>query len=284
MDTVSYLTINDETKEIADKASRDNINNIIATVTAHDKDIEYIQLETGPQGSILASIDDAQALAVSAQVSAATANASAVYADEKATEAQQAAETAQSHADSALTAASSAWDRAGEAATAAAEAQTQAFAAEQSANVAQSSAENAISSATTAQNKADEASIAAATADAKADAATRSAASAQRDAIYANQYANGALAGMSTLQSVIDTAQWFADHKVLTEDTTVDPKKNYYTLDETTGTMSKAELNGSENPQELGLYELDETIQNYVASRIAETPDGLYISSNQKNG
>lgn len=43
--------------------------------------------------------------------------------------------------------------------------------------------------------------------------------------------------------------------------------------------MSKAELFGTENPQELGLYELDETIQNYVASRVAETNDGLYISS-----
>jgi hypothetical protein len=48
--------------------------------------------------------------------------------------------------------------------------------------------------------------------------------------------------------------------------------------------MSKAELFGTENPQQLGLYELDETIQNYVASRIAETPDGLYISSNYENG
>ena len=43
--------------------------------------------------------------------------------------------------------------------------------------------------------------------------------------------------------------------------------------------MSKVEPEGTENPNEEGWYELDETIQNYVASRVAETDDGLYVMS-----
>ena len=43
--------------------------------------------------------------------------------------------------------------------------------------------------------------------------------------------------------------------------------------------MSKVEPNGNENPSEEEWYELDETIQNYVTSHIAETDDGLYVLS-----
>ena len=43
--------------------------------------------------------------------------------------------------------------------------------------------------------------------------------------------------------------------------------------------MSKVEPVGSENPSEEGWYEIDETIQNYVASHVAQTDDGLYVLS-----
>lgn len=43
--------------------------------------------------------------------------------------------------------------------------------------------------------------------------------------------------------------------------------------------MSKVEPTGSENPTEEGWYEIDETIQNYVASHVAQTDDGLYVLS-----
>ena len=43
--------------------------------------------------------------------------------------------------------------------------------------------------------------------------------------------------------------------------------------------MSKVEPIGSENPSEEGWYEIDETIQNYVASHVAQTDDGLYVLS-----
>lgn len=48
--------------------------------------------------------------------------------------------------------------------------------------------------------------------------------------------------------------------------------------------MSKVTPEGSENPSNEGWYEIDETIQNYVASHVAETSDGLYIASNHTKG
>ena len=70
METVSYLTINNETKEIADIVSRNSVDNIAAIVATQGDDIEYIQLETGPNGSITNSINAAYALANAAQTSA----------------------------------------------------------------------------------------------------------------------------------------------------------------------------------------------------------------------
>ena len=279
MDTVSYLTINDETKEIADRASRNNIDNITATLATYRSDIDDIQYETGPQGSIAASISNTYSLAYSAQAGAVAATEAAALADEKAANAAQAANTALAHADNASIAAANAWDRAGEAKIAAIEAEGKAESASNAASAAWDQADSAASAAANAWNRANDAASAAQLADIKADAAASAADAAGISARQANTYAQGALAGMSTLESVIDTVNWFADHRTLTTDTTVNPQKNYYTYNEATGTMSKAELFGTENPQELGLYELDETIQNYVASRIAETNDGLYISS-----
>ena len=108
MDTVSYLTINDETKEIADKASRNSIENIAATIAAHSDDIEYIQLETGPQGSLSNSINQAYSTAFAAQGNASAAAEAAALADEKAGEAGEAATSAQLSADDAAIAAQSA--------------------------------------------------------------------------------------------------------------------------------------------------------------------------------
>jgi len=108
MDTVSYLTINDETKEIADIASRNEIENMAAVLAAHNDNIEYIQLETSPQGSFALSIDEAQAVAAIAQASANAASEAAATADEKAVSANEAANTAWQYADSANIAASDA--------------------------------------------------------------------------------------------------------------------------------------------------------------------------------
>ena len=279
MDTVSYLTINDETKEIADVISRHNIEHIAATVAAQGNDIEYIQLETGPNGSIITTMHQIENMAQDAQIGAAAASEAATQADNKATQAGQAAASAQSSASSASAAATSAWNRAGEAANVAANANTQATSAGHAANAAWSHADSASDAASTAWAKAADAEGAALVADHKAELAGEAASAAQTQAIRANTYANGALAGLSTLESVVDTVNWFAEHRVASTDTTVDASKSYYIYDLSTGVTSKVDPIGTENPSNEGWYELDETIQNYVASHIAETDDGLYVLS-----
>lgn len=136
-----------------------------------------------------------------------------------------------------------------------------------------------MASAVEARNRADEATFAAAVAEHKADLASAAAESAQKDARQANTYANGALAGLSTLESVVDTVEWFAKHKALSEDTEVNDNKDYYIYNTSTGTLSKVEPEGTENPSEEGWYEINETIQNYVVSHVAQVEDGLYVLS-----
>lgn len=93
----------------------------------------------------------------------------------------------------------------------------------------------------------------------------------------ATTYANNALAGLGTLESVIDTVNWFAEHKKASADISVNPSKTYYIYDASTGTLSAVTPEGTENPSQEGWYELDEAISNYVASHVAQTDDGLYV-------
>ena len=254
MDTVSYLTINDETKEIADITSRNSIENMAAVVAAHDDDIQYIQFETGPEGTFLTAVADTQTLARAAQTSADAASEAAAIADGKAVSAGQAAERAWNYADSANDAATYAWNKADQAERAAAVADAKAVSATNAANVAWAQADSATQAAEVAWDKADEATVAAKVANRKADVASAAAQDAQSSAFTANNYALGALNGLSTLESVIDTVNWFADHRTLSTDTSVVNGKNYYILDQTTGTMSKVDSDGTENPNEQGWY------------------------------
>ena len=57
---------------------------------------------------------------------------------------------------------------------------------------------------------------------AAANTAETAANTAETAANTATTYANNALAGLSTLESVIDTVNWFADHKTASTDTEVD--------------------------------------------------------------
>lgn len=148
-----------------------------------------------------------------------------------------------------------------------------------SATTAQTAANSATEAASEAWSKADEADSAAARADAKAEQANESAITAQNNAVRANSYALGALNSLSTLESVIDTVNWFADHRQQTTDTEVQNNKDYYTYDPSTGAMTKVEPVGDENPSQLEWYELNETIQNYIVSHVAETEDGLSVFS-----
>ena len=100
-----------------------------------------------------------------------------------------------------------------------------------------------------------------------------------QDAADANAAAVGALAGLSTLESVVGTVQWFADHRRPSAATAVQAGKTYYSYDQSTGAMGAVEPEGPETPAQEGWYELDSTIQNYVVSHVAETAEGLYVLS-----
>lgn len=181
----------------------------------------------------------------------------------------QSAKIAKETAEEAQAAAGRAIGYAQEANLAAEEAKADASEASAAAQAAQESADTANEAAQNAQESADSANIAANHAETSANAATIA--------------ANNALSGLSTLEGVIDTVNWFAEHKKATTDTTVNPNKTYYIYDEVTGTLSAVEPVGTENPSQEGWYELDEAISNYVATRIAETDDGLYVVG-QANG
>lgn len=203
----------------------------------------------------------------------------AQVADNAASDAQGAADRAIEDAGAAREAAEQAASDAQLAATSASNAETSAQQAAQSASSAIADASRAATAAENAESSAAEASSQATAAAGSASEAASSADTAADEAARANQMANGALAGLSTLESVIDTVDWFATHKKASTDTTVNPDKTYYIYDESTGTLSAVDPEGTENPSSEGWYELDETIQNYVATHVAETDDGLYVLS-----
>lgn len=211
------------------------------------------------------SADDAQTSADNAAQAAGTAQQSASNAATAAANAQQTADAAQSSASAAATAAGNAQTSADNAASAAATAQ-------QTAETAQTSANNAATAAGNAQQSADAAATAARNAQTSAD-------NAQTSATTANTAANNALSGLGMVESVVDVVNWFAEHKTLSTDTTVNANKTYYSYDSSTGVLTKLDPVGTENPSALGWYELGDAISQYVASHVATTNDGLYVVS-----
>lgn len=114
-------------------------------------------------------------------------------------------------------------------------------------------AKTAADSATEAQQNAQIAYIYADQAHDAAIAAQGEAETAHDEAVLATQYANNALAGLSTVESVVDVVNWFANHKTATTDTTVNPNKTYYIYNPVTGTLTEVVPEGTENPsQEVG--------------------------------
>lgn len=95
METVSYLTINDETKEIADLVSRNTIEDIGAVVATQNNNIKQIQLAIGNGGSFSTAMEDVQVAAQTAKTDATLAENLARTADNKATAASELASAAQ---------------------------------------------------------------------------------------------------------------------------------------------------------------------------------------------
>lgn len=173
--------------------------------------------------------------------------------------------------------ASTARAMAGAAAAAAESAQESADQAAGAASSAQQSADSAADAAQDAWDRAGSALADAARAQSAADAAQGSADAAQGAA-------DSALVQLATVEDVVGTATWIAEHGTyeLTEDTEVDDSKVYY---ERTGSGTSQDpyvYTAVAQPTDSGLpgyYELhvEQAVSQYVASHLALTDAGLYV-------
>lgn len=98
------------------------------------------------------------------------------------------------------------------------------------AGTAKKSADSAVKDASRAYNAAESAQASATAAATAAETAQASADTAYEQAVSATNSANGALTQLSTVESVVDTLTWIAEHStfVLTDDTSVVSGKTYY--------------------------------------------------------
>ena len=139
--------------------------------------------------------------------------------------------------------------------------------------------------AVTAQKTADGAVEDAERAKNAADDAERSAASAQVSANNANEYASRALSGLSTVQSVAETLTWITQHgtMTLTTDTEIDPTHVYFVQDaQGDYVVGNVHYSVVAEPKaaDLATYyvlSIDESLNNYVATHLALTSEGLWV-------
>ena len=129
--------------------------------------------------------------------------------------------------------------------------------------------QNATAAGKTAEQALDSASI-----------ASVAAAQAQRDAGIANTAANDSLSQLSIVEDVVGTLNWITTHATYkaTTDTEVHAGKWYFTK---SGSTYNVVIAPSGNPSAQGWYEvdeIDEAVSNYVASHLALTSDGLYLT------
>ena len=148
---------------------------------------------------------------------------------------------------------------------------TKANAAQKIAVTAQKTADGAVEDAERAKNAADD--------------AERSAESAQVSANNANEYASRALSGLSTVQSVAETLTWITQHgtMTLTTDTEIDPTHVYFVQDaEGDYVVGNVHYSVVAEPKaaDLATYyvlSIDESLNNYVATHLALTSEGLWV-------
>lgn len=165
------------------------------------------------------------------------------------------------------------------------QAQADARRAQSAADAAQGSADAAAAAASAAQGSADDAARAAgrawdkaASAENAADDAQHSADEAQASANAANRSAGDALTQLSVIEKVVDTVNWITEHGTYshTTDSTVDPSKTYYILDNGVYTA----VSEPKDSEIATYYELslDEAVSHYVASHLALTNEGLWVT------
>ena len=153
------------------------------------------------------------------------------------------------------------------------------------ATIARQMAESATADAATAASAASSASSNAEIALAAAQEVNGLAQGAASDAAIARESATTAMYDLSVVEDVVGTLNWICEHGVFeaTTDTSPQAGKRYFTRSGTSPNYSYAPVaNPTGNPSTLGYYEftgqLDATVQNYIASHIALTDDGLWVT------
>lgn len=153
------------------------------------------------------------------------------------------------------------------------------------ANIANNTAKEAYGIAESAVKDAETAHKAAESAVASAEQAELAANSAQASADNANEYASRALGNLSTVQSVAETLNWITQHgtMTLTTDTEIDPTHVYFVQD-TEGDYVVGNVHYSvvaePKAADLATYyvlSIDESLNNYVATHLAVTEEGLLV-------
>ena len=153
-----------------------------------------------------------------------------------------------------------------------------AYGADKKAQIAGQAAQDAI-------DKAVIAGEAAADAQASATAAGQAASAAQASADNASEYASRALGNLTTVQSVAETLTWITQHgaMTLTTDTTLDPTHVYFVVDANGDYVvgsTHYSIVTEPDVDDIGTYyelSIDESLNNYVATHLALTNDGLWI-------
>lgn len=123
------------------------------------------------------------------------------------------------------------------------------------------------------------------TAGTAAEQAKTDAASAKVSAENASEYAARALGNLSTVQSVTETLNWITAHgtMTLTEDTELDPTHVYFVADQNGdyvvggnhySVVTEPNVDDIATYYELGI---DESLNNYVATHLSLTSEGLYV-------
>lgn len=136
-----------------------------------------------------------------------------------------------------------------------------------------------------AKEAADSAENSAKRAQDKAVEAEEAAEDAAGSARTANRAANGALSQLSVVEDVVGTLTWISEHGnyALTDDLEVVPGKYYFTRQ---GDSYNVVISPQENPSDQGYYELtsvDEAVSNYVASHLALTNAGLWLTNDNQS-
>lgn len=152
-----------------------------------------------------------------------------------------------------------------------------------SAVIAKTAADSAVESAEIAKEAAETAKGVTDEIVAYADTAEKTVTEILNDGETAGRAAQSALAGLSTVESVVNVINWVTKPENVTTDTTVDSSKTYYIYNAGTGTLSIADPQEGDNPSALGWYEIDEAIANYVSKHLALTNEGLSLVSDNSN-